>query len=125
MSNAAFDEMLRGSSDEVIGLARAAADLIRKTIPDAAEEVDKTSRVLGFTFAPGTYRHLIAGVAVQKNYVNIMFSKGVELIDLDSAGLLEGTGKVARHIKVRSAGVLADPCAVALLRAAAARTPRP
>jgi hypothetical protein len=37
---------------------------------------------------------------------------------------LEGTGKVARHIKVRSADVLARPGVQAMIVAAAARTPR-
>jgi hypothetical protein len=36
-------------------------------------------------------------IAPQKSYVNLMFSKGVELLDLDSTHLLEGTGKKARH----------------------------
>lgn len=53
-----------------------------------------------------------------------MFSKGVELVELDDAGLLEGTGKKARHITVRSAERLDEPGVRALREAAAARTPR-
>jgi len=56
--------------------------------------------------------------------VTIIFSKGVELAALDSTGLLEGTGKVARHVKVHDEQRLKDPAVQALIEAAAARTPR-
>ena len=43
--------------------------------------------------------------------MNIIFAKGVELLQegLDDKGLLEGTGKQARHIKVRSEEILKCP----------------
>jgi hypothetical protein len=53
-----------------------------------------------------------------------MFSTGVEVEKLDTAGLLEGTGKRARHVKVRTLEDLKRPGLSTLLRAAAARTPR-
>jgi hypothetical protein len=54
----------------------------------------------------------------------VIFSKGVELMELDQTGLLEGTGKVARHIKFRDPARVDDPQVRTLLEAAAARTPR-
>lgn len=39
-------------------------------------------------------------------------------------GLLEGTGKVARHIKIRTPERLDEPGVRRLIEAAAARTPR-
>jgi hypothetical protein len=98
--------------------------LVRASIPDALEEVDKAARMIGFTYRPGTYKGLILTVAPQKAYVNVIFSKGVELLELDSSGLLEGTGKMARHIKFRDQARIDDPAVTPLLREAAKRTPR-
>lgn len=120
----AFSQLLESYSSEVRELATKSRALIQEVVPDAAEEVDATAKILGFTFIPGTYKGLIVAISPQKNWVNIMFSKGVELMELDTAGLLEGTGKVARHIKVRDAERLAQPEMRALIAAAAARTPR-
>ena len=109
---------------EVRELAAQARALMRELIPDAAEEVDTKPPLLGYTYRPGTYTGLILAIMPQKSYVNVVFSKGVELLELDSAGLLEGTGKVARHVKVRDADRLDHPGLRALVTAAAARTPR-
>jgi hypothetical protein len=58
--------------------------------------------------------------------LNIIFAKGVELLEegLDDKGLLEGTGKQARHIKVRNEEILNDPTTRRLIEAAVERTPR-
>src|SRR5436305_1821082 len=77
---------------EVRELAAQARALMRELIPDAAEEVDTKPPLLGYTYRPGTYTGLILAIMPQKSYVNVVFSKGVELLELDSAGLLEGTG---------------------------------
>ena len=109
---------------EVRELAMRARELMRELLPDAAEEIDTKPPLLGYTYRPGTYKGLILAIMPQKGYVNVVFSKGVELLELDSAGLLEGTGKVARHVKVRDADRLDHPQLRALVTAAAARTPR-
>jgi hypothetical protein len=109
---------------EVRELATQARALMRELIPDAAEEIDTKPPLLGYTYRPGTYKGLILAIMPQKSYVNVVFSKGVELLELDSAGLLEGTGKVARHVKVRDKERLDHPQLRALVTEAAARTPR-
>ncbi len=119
-----MDDLLAPYSPAVRNLALATRALVRKLIPDAAEEVDPKATLFGYTFLPGTYRGLILTISPQKAYVTIIFSKGVELAALDSTGLLEGTGKVARHVKVRDEQRLKDPAVQALIEAAAARTPR-
>ena len=109
---------------EVQNLAVRTRALVRSLVPDAAEEIDTNPRLLGYTYRPGTYKGLILAVMPQKTYVNIVFSKGVELLELDPTGLLEGTGKVARHIKVGEPERLDRPEVAALIKEAAARTPR-
>jgi hypothetical protein len=117
-------DLLAEYSPEVREMALQLRDLVRQLIPDAVEEVDLKDRLLGFTFQPGTYRGLILAIAPQRSYVNVMFSKGMELLAIDSAGLLEGTGKVARHVRVRTEDRVRDPALRALIQAAAERTPR-
>jgi hypothetical protein len=51
-------------------------------------------------------------------------TRGVELLDIDSTGLLEGTGTKAPHIKIRSLDDLEDPASRILIEEAARRTPR-
>ena len=120
----AFATLLAQYSPPLRELAVEARALVRDVVPDAQEEVDGKDRLVGFTFLPGTYRGLFAALALQKSYVNLIFSKGVELMALDPEGLLEGTGKAARHVKNRSEDDLRRPALRKLLEAAAARTPR-
>lgn len=117
-------KLLAAYGAEVRDLATKSVALIHEVAPNAVLEVDAAAKLLGFTFIPGTYRGLIVAVSLQKGYVNIMFSKGVELAELDPTGLLEGTGKQARHVKVCSAELLDAPGLRTLIQAAAARTPR-
>lgn len=123
-TNGALAELLAQYSPDVRDLALKLRALVRKLISDAVEEVDPKAKLFGYNFLPGTYKGLILTIAPQKSYVNVIFSKGVELMALDSTGLLEGTGKLARHIKVRTEERLNDPAVQALIEAAAARTPR-
>lgn len=120
----AWVELLSGSSPAVRDLATRARVLIKSAIPVAIEEVDAPDHLIGFTFEPGTIKGLIVAITLQTTYVNIMFSKGAELTALDSAGLLEGAGKVARHVKVRTADQLDQPELRALIVAAATATAR-
>jgi hypothetical protein len=120
----AVTELFAPYPPEVRDLAVRARALMRELLPDAAEEIDTKPPLLGYTYRPGTYKGLILALMPQKSYVNVVFSKGVELLELDSAGLLEGTGKVARHVKVRDQERLDHPGLRALVTAAAARTPR-
>ncbi|WP_055474195.1 hypothetical protein [Streptomyces pathocidini] len=94
-------------------------------IPGAIEEVDTAAKLLGFTFQPGTYKGLITTVALHRSHVNLMFSKGAELAERDGGELLDGTGKRARHVKLRDLRQLEDARIRDLLAAAAELTPRP
>ncbi|MFE3558543.1 DUF1801 domain-containing protein [Streptomyces sp. NPDC059193] len=116
--------VLEASTPDIRQLAREAQDTVRAAMPDAVEEADVSARMLGYTYAPGTYKGLIVTIALHRAHINIMFSRGVELADEDTGGLLEGTGKRARHIKITDAEQLADPRVTDLLTAAAALTPR-
>jgi hypothetical protein len=122
----AIGKLLVNYPPEVRQIAFKARELVRETTPDAIEEVDWSAKMIGFSFIPGTYKGLILTISPQKSYVNIIFSKGVELLEagLDANALLEGTGKKARHIKLRNEQILNDPTTRVQIESAAQRTPR-
>lgn len=122
--NNKISQLLNGYDDSVQELAITAVQLVREVVPEAREEVDETARLVGFTFMPSTYKGLFVAIAPQKDYVNIMFAKGAQLLESDTTHLLEGTGKLARHIKIRDEKDLQDPAIKALVTRAAEMTPR-
>ena len=92
-------EMLSGSNPEIQAIARQARGLIHELLPGTIEMVDRPARLIGYG-RNRAYTGLICGIALQSGWVNLMFSKGTELADPER--LLEGTGKRARHVKLRS-----------------------
>lgn len=81
--------------------------------------------MIGYTYKPGTYKHLIAAIAPHTRHVNLMFAVGAVLLDDDTTGLLQGTGKKARHIGCRTVADTEVAGIRELLVEAARRTPRP
>lgn len=123
MPELTIDEFLQGYSPQVRELALATCDLIRRVMPGAAEKVHPGWKIIVFGTG-GRMGGMVFGVGPLKDRVNIQLS-GADLDD--PAGLLEGSGKAVRHVKVASPAVLEDPALEALLRAAvqAHATPRP
>lgn len=117
-------DLLAPCSPDVRQIALDLCALVRDVVPDATEEVDPSAKLVAFTFIPGTYKGLFVAVALHRSHVNLMFSRGVELMDVDTSGLLEGTGKRARHIKFRDRARVDMPAVRALIASAAERTQR-
>lgn len=117
-------ELLAPYDEGVRAVARFLADQIHRWVPDAEQEFDASAHLIAFTYIPGTYRGLFVAVAPQRSYVNLMFSRGVELQEIDATGLLNGTGKKARHITIRHLEQVADSALRALVEEASRRTPR-
>lgn len=120
----AFEELLAASTDEVKDVARKARAFVKSLVRDASEEVDFPAKMLVLTYQPGKYKGAVLTVMIHKAHVNILFAKGAEMLSLDEDKLLEGTGKLARHVKIKRAEDLAAPGLRALVKEAAARTPR-
>jgi hypothetical protein len=113
-------ELLEGASPEVAAIAHRARALVHELLPGTIEMVDRPARLIGYGRDRG-YKGLICGIALQSGWVNLMFSRGTELPDPDA--LLEGTGKRARHVKLRSVADVDRPGVRALVVAAGAATP--
>ncbi len=112
-----------GSFEEVIaeagGLApilTALRGLIEELHPDAVETASRKEQTVSWGF-PGS--RMTAGYAYARAFrfhVNLGFFQGVHLPD--PAGLLEGSGKALRHVKLRSPEEALAPAIRALLIAA-------
>jgi hypothetical protein len=89
--------------------------LIREVMPDAIEQLDPPAHLIGYGL-DRSYKGLICGITLHTAHINLMFARGTELPDPE--GLLVGTGKRARHIKIQQAVDLENPAIETLLRAA-------
>jgi hypothetical protein len=113
-------ELLAGADPQVAAIAQRARALVHEVLPGTIEMVDRPAKLIGYGRDRG-YKGLICGIALQSGWVNLMFSKGTELPDPE--GLLEGTGKRARHVKLRSASDVDRPGVPALMVEAERATP--
>jgi hypothetical protein len=74
------------------------ATSLRKLVLDASPKIGETIKWGKPWFCCG--EESICYIASQKDYVNFGFARGAELSDPE--GLLEGTGKGMRHVKVKT-----------------------
>jgi hypothetical protein len=112
------EQFLAPHSAEIGDLAWKLRALVLEVFPDAIEMLDQPAKLIGYGFDRG-YKGLVCGIALHKAHVNLMFAQGAELPD--PTGLLTGTGKRARHIKIQQPGDVDHPEVRALLEAAIAR----
>ena len=101
---ALLDAVLATRSDAVAETLHAACAAVRKAAPEACEHIFETY-VVGsvFTFTGklgGAFCHPVA----YENHVNLGFNRGAELDDPE--GLLGGSGKLIRHLRIDDASVL-------------------
>ena len=93
-------------------------DLVLQTAPGAMEQVDHPAKLLAYGWRQ-TYRDTICVIMPLKAAVNLGFPRGVDLPD--PSGLLTGTGKRARHVRIASVQEAERPELRALLEAAVAQ----
>jgi hypothetical protein len=115
LSRADVNDFLSRYDEEVQKVARATLSSLRQVFPDAFESAEGGE--IGLGFGPG-YSGLVFTVSPQRTYVNVGIAGGASLDD--PVALLEGTGKVHRHLKVRAADRLDDERVQALFRRAVA-----
>jgi hypothetical protein len=96
----AFDQFLGSSSPEVAATARSVRLAVLAAMPDATEWFDPGNGLLAFG-ATRTMKDLIFAIVPHKAHVNLQLVDGVDLPN--PHGRIEGTGKRARHVKVRTA----------------------
>ncbi len=116
-TNQAVADLLKPYSPEVRKLALATRALALKVIPNAIEQVDPKSKLIGYGFGTG-YKDMICSLMPAKTWVTLGIGWGRELPDPEK--LLEGSGKVHGHVKLRTDSDLENPALEALLKAGVA-----
>jgi hypothetical protein len=96
-----WDDVFRQSPSEVQALARTARDLIRRLDPQVVEVARPGDGAVTFGLGPRKMKDGYAYLAPHRDRVNLGFYQGA--IPPDPTGLLEGTGKALRHVKLRGA----------------------
>jgi hypothetical protein len=104
---------------QVAALTRALLAKMKARIPGAQILVydNYNALVVGFGAGPKV-SDIIFSIALYPRYVTLFFARGLELADPD--GLLEGSGKGVRHVKLRPVSRLESREVSALIDAALA-----
>jgi hypothetical protein len=113
------DEFLGESAPDVAAIARAARRVVLSVRPDALEVLDRADRLVAYATGPRPLEDMWAAIAPHRRHVNVQLANGA-LVD-DPAGIVEGTGKRVRHVKLRSAADVERPSLRAVLEDSLAR----
>lgn len=93
--------LLQDKSDLVRDLFMETHRLILETLPDVTYSIDCKDGVIGYGARQYGYDGWgLASLAAHAKWVSLAFLRGTNLEDPE--GLLEGTGKKMRHVKLRS-----------------------
>jgi hypothetical protein len=112
--DAEFETLLASSSAPIAATARALRSAVQDAIPSAVQTVDAPDRLLAFGTGP-KLRDMLFAIIPHTGHVNLQLADGADLPN--PGGLIEGTGKRVRHIKVRSVEVAGSPAVRAIIDA--------
>lgn len=111
-----FDEVLDLASEVVRPLLLQMRDLIVLVDPDTVEVPRPGERSVAYGLGPRKMSEAYVYLMPQKTHLNLGFYHGVAVPDPD--GLLEGTGKSLRHVKLASSLEATSPAIRRLVEAA-------
>jgi hypothetical protein len=114
------DRLLAEHPPEQQAIERALRATIRQALPGAVEQVDFGNKLIAFGRSM-KIRGLLFAIIAHKVHVNLQLADGALLPD--PGGLVEGTGKRIRHVKIRSVADVSSPAVVALIEAQLAARP--
>jgi hypothetical protein len=97
-----WEDLLGRHAPDVQAAARALEAVIREELPDVVVQFDPGNSLLAFGRSM-KMRDLLFALIPHAGWVNLQLADGALLPNTD--GLIEGTGKRIRHVKVRSAAV--------------------
>ncbi|TVP48684.1 MAG: DUF1801 domain-containing protein [Gemmatimonadales bacterium] len=120
--NPDLDGLLGDFSPAVQGIALSAREQIRELVPDAQEKVIRGYRAVSFHLG-GAMKDQFVSLVLHRAHVNLQFARGAELPD--PGDLLEGTGKLMRHIKLREVRTVQDAEVGRMIEAAAGQARKP
>ena len=96
----AFQQILQPFTPEVKKIATEIRALIFDVYPDVIEVPWVVQKIIGYGTGPKKMSEHFCWIQPNKAHVNLGFNYGAELPDPEK--LLEGTGKLFRHVKMRT-----------------------
>src|SRR5262245_34509159 len=112
-----IDAFIAAYPPEVRVLIGATRKFLAEALPGSTETLDEPARLLGYSYGPG-YKGLVCTLILSRTGVKVGVVRGSELPD--PKGLLEGSGKVHRHVALKTPDDLKRPGLKPLLKAALA-----
>ena len=111
----AVDTFLKGYPPIVREIAVKARETILSVLPEATEKVYPGWKVIQYGAGAGM-KDVFAAISPQRERVNLGFAHAAELPDPE--GLLEGSGKEIRHVKLTSPQAAVAPAVRELVKGA-------
>jgi hypothetical protein len=108
-----WDGILADHRPDVVQAARAIQTVIVEELPEVVVRFDRGDGLLAFGTSGGM-RDLLFALIPHASWLNLQLADGATLPDPD--GLVEGTGKRIRHVKLRSAEAAMQPAVRTLVR---------
>jgi hypothetical protein len=102
-----FDQLMDITASEMQPIARRLREIVIQIDPDTVEVVRLGDRAATYGVGSKKMSEGYVYILPHTNWVNLGFYKGADLAD--PAGLLEGTGKKLRHVKVKSVSSAEQP----------------
>lgn len=99
-TNDSFEQSIATFPKEIQELARETRKMIHSILPGVVEVVWVQQKNTGFGTGPKKKTEHFCWLMPASKHVTLGFNYGAELPDPDK--LLEGTGKLFRHVKIRS-----------------------
>jgi hypothetical protein len=112
-----IDTFIADYPSDVRVLIGAARKFVAEAFPGSTETLDESGRLIGYSYGPG-YKGLVCTMILSRAGVKLGVVRGSELPDPN--GLLEGAGKVHRHVALKSPADLKRPGLKRLLKRALA-----
>ncbi|MDX2105008.1 MAG: DUF1801 domain-containing protein [Candidatus Melainabacteria bacterium] len=111
-----FEKILDQFDPSMKEIATEIEKLIYQVYPKTVEVAWVQQKVIGYGTGPKKMTEHFCWIQPNKKHVNLGFNYGAELPDKDN--LLEGTGKLFRHIKMKSVADVQRPGVRELLKVA-------
>lgn len=109
-----FEQAIQSFPEETKEIARQARALIYKILPEVVEVVWVPQKNTGFGTGVKKKTEHFCWLMPASKHVNIGFNYGAELPD--PKNILEGTGKLFRHFKVKSLSDLSNKDLIKMLK---------
>jgi hypothetical protein len=109
-----WDSQLEARSADVQESAQAIAGVLMAELPDGVVRFDRADGLLAFGTS-SAMSDLLFALIPHSRWVNLQLADGAVLPDPD--GLIEGTGKRIRHVKIHSAELALSPAVRQIVQA--------